>query len=64
MFINSVTLLLLLKLQESCLLPGGTITLCRFIYLDNFDYPELSAVTRGVRIIEGPLYMYVGMVVE
>ena len=47
---GSVTLLLLLKLQESCLLPsgtitlclvlGGTITLCHFIYPDNFDYPN------------------------
>ena len=45
--IGSVTLLLLLKLQESCLVPGGTITLCRFIYPNNFDSirtpAELSA---------------------
>ena len=51
---GSVTLLLLLKLQESCLLPSGTITLClvpcgtitlcHFIYPDNFDYPNTWAI--------------------
>ena len=60
MFIGSVTLLLLLKLQESCLVSGGTITfVVSFIQtISIIRTLELSAVTRGVRIIKGPLYTH------
>ena len=52
--VGSVTLLLLLKLQESCLVP--LVYVISFIWtISNIQTPELSAVTRGVWIIEGPL---------
>ena len=60
-YIGLVTLLLLLKLQESCLVPLlyvvsfiQTISIIQTI--SNIQTPELSAVTRRVRIIKGPLY--------
>ena len=60
-YIGLVTLLLLLKLQESCLVPLlyvvsfiQTISIIQTI--SNIQTPELSAVIRRVRIIKGPLY--------
>ena len=63
MFLVSVNLLLLLKLQESCLLLH-VLVFVYFQYPNDFDYTthelhvSLSAVTRGVWIVEITLYIY------